>query len=101
MTFEEFQKTLDDAKPADGLTPSLHALWLDAKGDWSGAHGLVDDPRTSDEARVHAYLHRKEGDLSNARYWYRRAGATPATGTLESEWEDLVRALVSGRTAKQ
>src|SRR5262245_12909959 len=98
MTFEEFQASVtgDDAPPAS-LSPPLRALWLDGKGDWAGAHGTVDSLETREAARVHAYLHRKEGDLDNARYWYGRAGAAPAAEpeSLEREWEHVVRALLS------
>lgn len=96
VTLDEFRATLSEGEPPAGLSAALRALWLDAKGDWSGAHGLVDDPRTTEEARVHAYLHRKEGDLSNARYWYRHAGSKPATGPLDVEWETLVREQLRG-----
>jgi hypothetical protein len=94
MTLDEFRATLADVDPPAGLGAPLRALWLEAKGDWKGAHALVDDPRNSAEARVHAYLHRKEGDLSNARYWYRHAGMEPASGSLEAEWESVVTDLL-------
>src|SRR5262245_1742815 len=97
MDLEEFRSTLTRAKPPANLSTPLRALWLDAKGDWNAAHALVDDPDDSVEARVHAYLHRKEGDLSNARYWYAHAGAKPVTGPLEKEWEALVRDLLAGK----
>jgi hypothetical protein len=96
MTFEDFRASLaTDGEPPAPLSAPLRALWLDGKGDWAAAHGTVDDLETKAAARVHAYLHRKEGDLDNARYWYRRAGAEPATGSLESEWAELVRALIA------
>jgi hypothetical protein len=98
MNFEEFRSTLGKPKPPASLTTPLRALWLDAKGDWKGAHDLVDDPNDSVEARVHAYLHRKEGDLANARYWYRYAGAKAVTDSLEAEWESLVRELLAEKT---
>jgi hypothetical protein len=44
---------------------------------------------------VHAYLHRKEGDLGNAGYWYRRAGQPVATTTLADEWAEIVTTLLS------
>jgi hypothetical protein len=94
MTLDEFRATLAEVEPPAGLGAPLRALWLDAKGDWKGAHALVDDPRNSAEARVHAYLHRKEGDLSNARYWYRHAGVEPVTGSLETEWASLTQGLL-------
>ena len=55
------------------LSPLLLALWHDAKGDWDGAHRVAQDVDGENAAWVHAYLHRKEGDASNADYWYRRA----------------------------
>jgi hypothetical protein len=96
MTFEEFRASLAaDREPPAGLSAPLRALWLDGKGDWAAAHGTVDDLETPDAARVHAYIHRKEPDPDNARYWYRRAGVEPATESLEREWEQLVRALLT------
>ena len=95
MTFLEFRASLASRdEPPAGLSAPLRALWLDGKGDWAAAHGTVDDLETTTAARVHAYIHRKEGDLDNARYWYRRAGAQPSTAALESEWAELVRALL-------
>jgi len=46
-------------------------------------------------AAVHAYLHRKEGDLSNAGYWYARAGRAMPVGTLEAEWRALAEELLA------
>jgi hypothetical protein len=66
-------------------------LWLDRKGDFAGAHAIAQDVHTEDGARVHAYLHRKEGDLPNAQYWYGKAHCQAARGSLEAEWEALVR----------
>jgi hypothetical protein len=85
------------AQPAD-LAPPLAGLWWDAAGDWKRAHEAVQEDEGPDGAWVHAYLHRKEGDLGNAGYWYRRAGRSPATGTLDAEWEAIVAALL-GRVA--
>jgi hypothetical protein len=36
----------------------------------------------------------QEGDLDNARYWYRKAKRPEATGPLEAEWETIVDALL-------
>ena len=49
-----------------------------------------------DAAWVHAYLHRVEGDLGNAGYWYRRAGKPVASGPVEAEWDRVVSALLEG-----
>ena len=91
MTFEEFSASLAGGEPPDGLSPTLRALWFDGKGNWADAHAVAQDIETEAGARIHAYLHRKEGDLANARYWYRRAGRTPDDGPLEGEWAALVR----------
>ena len=75
------------------LQGPLLALWLDRQGGWERAHEAVQAVGGPDAAWVHAYLHRKEGDRANADYWYRRAGQPAAQGSLEAEWEALVRDL--------
>jgi len=94
MTLQQFRDSLGhDAPPL--LPPLLRALWHDAKGDWDAAHRVAQDVGDPDGAWVHAYLHRKEGDLSNAAYWYRHAGRPVATGEFSAEWEQLCRALLA------
>jgi hypothetical protein len=93
MTLAEFKASLSgEAPPA--LAPPLLGLWYDARGDWDKAHQTVQNDDSPESAWVHAYLHRKEGDLSNAHYWYRRAGKPPYNGSLESEWEQIAAALL-------
>jgi hypothetical protein len=96
MTIEEFRQSIStqNAPPA-GLSPLLQALWHDARGDWDRAHQLAQDVETNDGAWVHAYLHRKEGDASNAGYWYRRASRPMFTGSLEDEWAGIAEALLA------
>ena len=94
MTVEEFEKSGDE--PA-GLTPPLRALWNDARGDWEAAHRIAQEGDSPDAAWVHAYLHRKEGDISNARYWYARAGRTALRGSFEEEWRDVVSKLLTSK----
>jgi hypothetical protein len=89
MTVESFEAA--DAGEFEG---ALLALWWDAKGDWARAHEIAQDVEGADGAWVHAYLHRREGDLSNAGYWYRRAGRRVATGDLRVEWEAMVGELL-------
>lgn len=89
MTEEEFKQDLENPQPKPGLSIYLEALWWDAKGDWQQAHDLVDQNTDKDSAHIHAYLHRVEGDLWNARYWYDRAEEPVFEGTLEEEWESL------------
>jgi len=96
MDLATFKRSLQQDAPPDGLTPALQALWWDAKGDWDQAHGCIDDEPGKDAARVHAYLHRKEGDQGNAGYWYGTAGVSPFTGTLDAEWTELAAARLKG-----
>jgi hypothetical protein len=93
----EFKASVSGAAPAPGLDAPLAALWWAAKGGWDQAHKIVQDEETTDAAWVHAYLHRVEGDLGNAGYWYRRAAKPVATGSLEVEWEQMVSKLLEGR----
>lgn len=96
MNFQEFQESLARENPPAASSAPLKALWLDARGRWDDAHQAVQDDESREAAWVHAYLHRKEGDLSNARYWYARAGRPAADTGLDEEWESLAREL-SGR----
>jgi len=94
MDFQSFRDSLANAEPPPGLPPALAALWWDAKGDWDRAHEHAQEREDADGMRVHAYLHRKEGDEPNAHYWYRRAAATPSTLSLDAEWEELARGFL-------
>jgi hypothetical protein len=87
------KSTLSNAAPDGTLAPPLAALWWAAKGEWDAAHKIVQDENDANSAWVHAYLHRVEGDLSNAGYWYRQAGQPVATDSLENEWERIVSTL--------
>jgi hypothetical protein len=89
-----FIASLDGAAPAPDLNAPLRGLWWAAKGDWDRAHQIVQDDSGRDAAWVHAYLHRVEGDLGNAAYWYRQAGRPAAKDSLEAEWEQMVSALL-------
>ncbi len=92
----EFRASVAEEGPPIGLSAPLAALWWDAKGNWTRSHALVDDLETVDGMAVHAYLHRKEGQASNADYWYQRAGRRFHRPALEAEWQALVEALLSG-----
>jgi len=92
----DFKASLSAAAPAPALSPPLAALWWAAKGDWNAAHSIVQDENTREAAWVHAYLHRVEGDLGNAGYWYRRAGQGVANDALDAEWERIASALLGG-----
>ena len=93
MTLDDF---LAAPAPPAGLSLALQGLWWDAKGDWAEAHRCAQDQDDRIGAAVHAYLHRKEGDLPNAGYWYSRAGRRMPAGTLEAEWAALTEELLAG-----
>jgi hypothetical protein len=95
----DFRASLSRTASAPGLEPPLAALWWAANGQWDQAHAIVQDEASADAAWVHAYLHRVEGDLGNAGYWYRQAGQPLAKDSLEAEWERIVSALLGGRKA--
>src|SRR5262245_41198568 len=97
MNLQEFKASLSQDTPPAGVSPLLQALWQEAKGNWAVAHELTQQQNNPDGAWVHAYLHRQEGDLPNAGYWYTRAGRPVSNVSLEQEWEEIVRALISGQ----
>lgn len=94
MTLEEFRKTLAQQAPPSELSLALRAMWEDAKGNWNTAHEIAQSIDTRAGSWIHGYLHRKEGDLANAGYWYRRAAQTTAHDTLEEEWARIVTELL-------
>lgn len=95
MDIDEFRASFSGKTPPQGLPKELQALWFDANGDWDRAHKIVQSQKGEAAAAVHAYLHRKEGNYSNADYWYERAHRERPRGPLEKEWETLVEALLN------
>jgi hypothetical protein len=94
ITLEEFLAMKDAGTVPDDIPPLLQALLLDADGDWASAHSIAQKEYHSDGSWVHAYLHRKEGDLGNADYWYRSAGRNFPDLSLEEEWEYIAMELL-------
>jgi hypothetical protein len=99
VSIADFRASLSGASPTPALAPALAALWWAAKGDWDKAHKIVQDEPTREAAWAHAYLHRVDGDLGNAGYWYRQAGRPVAKDSLEAEWERIVSALIEDDNA--
>src|SRR5215813_6408752 len=95
MTLSEYKRSLAGGKPPATLSPALLALWWAGKDDWDKAHRIVMDEGGKDCAWVHAHLHRVEGDLENARYWYRQAGKPAASGALPAEWAAIASELLA------
>lgn len=94
MTLQEFKDSLHHGAMPAGLSAALQALWQAGKGDWNAAHAITQAQGDPDVDWVHAYLHREEGDLNNAGYWYRRAAKPVATQSLAEEWDDMATALL-------
>jgi hypothetical protein len=93
MTLSAFLESLSQATPPAGISTYLASLWWEGKGNWQKAHDIIEHLDGDTAAWVHAYLHRKEGDRSNARYWYSRAGRSMPEVSLELEWKDMVTVL--------
>lgn len=92
MEYSEFIKSLSANDPSESMPILLKALWFDAKGNWEKAHNIAqlkEGNRQYD--RIHAYLHRKEGDTFNATYWYNRIKLSLPSESLSAEWEALVK----------
>jgi hypothetical protein len=96
--FERFRVSLRSTVPPAGLTRALVGLWYDGCGDWESAHLEVQKGGGVDEAWVHAYLHRKEGDLANAAYWYCRCDQTQSSESLDEEWCQIATSLLARTT---
>jgi hypothetical protein len=94
MTYTDFINSLQQRTVPAGLALHLQSLWHDAQGHWEEAHALIQDEEDRFSARLHAYLHRKEGDRFNADYWYQRAGTRRPDISLEEEWQLLVKILL-------
>jgi hypothetical protein len=94
MNLSQFRTSLANPKPPAGLAPALTALWWAGKDHWEKAHNIVMDESGKDCAWVHAYLHRVEGDLENARYWYRRAQRPVASKPFAAEWDAIAEILL-------
>jgi len=95
MKFEEFTESVTGPKPRPDLSDPLASLWWDKKGDWGRAHSIAQEIPTVQGSAVHAYLHREEGVLWNADYWYKRAGRQRPDMPLEEEWRQLVLEMLA------
>ncbi len=98
MNAADFRQNLRDAAPPADLNGPLRALWWAGMGDWDQAHRIVRDDASREAAWVHAYLHRVEGDIPNARYWYAQARRPESRAPLDAEWDEIVAALLSAAT---
>ena len=95
MDLATFKNSVQQNDPPAGLSTALQALWQDAKGEWDEAHRLAQESPDPIGAWVHAYLHRVEGDESNAGYWYKRAQRPHSKAPLPEEWDEIATALLA------
>jgi hypothetical protein len=94
-TLADFVKSLSTDTPPSGVSEELQALWYDGKGDWGKAHDIAQDIYNDNGSWIHAYLHRKEGDIQNAHYWYRKAGKSLPSVSLNVEWLQLCEYFIT------
>jgi hypothetical protein len=94
MDYEQFVGSLSGNQPPADISLLLKALWYDGKDDWQSSHNVAQDINDRHGSWIHAYLHRKEGDLPNARYWYHKAGKNEPLVSLQEEWKMLVRSFL-------
>lgn len=102
MTANELaHSAANDPTAPDGLSPVAKTLWFARAGQWDAAHDLCQDLPGVAGSWIHAYLHREEGDDSNAAYWYSRAGKRmPASSLmLDEEWLQIAESLLDGKEA--
>ena len=99
LTASEIARAARESRlPSERLSPALRVMWLAAAGQWDRAHEECQQlPRPWAEW-IHAHLHRQEGDLGNAAYWYQRAGKKmpKPSISIEAEWLHLTELLLSG-----
>jgi len=94
MQYEHFIKLTEASQPPHLLTGIQLALWYAYKDNWDMAHRIVQDINTQTASWIHAYLHRVEGDLSNANYWYNRAGKKSSNESLEIELNTIIKSIL-------
>jgi len=95
MTFDEYFASIKNEQPSSEFSETLTSLWWDQKGDWNRAHSIAQEIPTTLGSAVHAYLHREEGVLWNADYWYSHADRIRPDISLEEEWKQLVEEMLA------
>jgi hypothetical protein len=95
VTLEELNVSIKTGVAPTSASKPVMALWHDARGDWEKAHECAQSDSSREAAWVHAYLHRKEGDSSNAAYWYSRAARTVSNVPLDQEWSSIAQELLA------
>jgi len=89
-----FLDSLKTGKPPADAVPLLQAVWHGLHGAREAAHQIAQEDTGAEGAWVHGWLHRMEGDLVNARYWYRQARRDVAEGDLREEGKAIAAFLL-------
>ena len=92
--FDAFLLSLDQDEATPFATPMLRAIWHGLRGEWHAAHELAQGQDDAAGAWVDAWLHRIEGDLGNADYWYRRAQRPSRRDDTRTEGLAIARELI-------
>ena len=95
MKYDNFIKLSKESEPSKKLSGIYLAIWYVVKDNWDLAHNIVQDINTETASWIHAYLHRVEGDIDNAHYWYNRANKEPSSESLGSELNDIMTSILS------
>ena len=95
MQYDDFIKLTKESQPSDKLSGIHLAIWYAVKDNWDMAHNIIQEIKTENASWIHAYLHRVEGDIDNANYWYNRSRKEPCTKSLKSELDSIIRFLFS------
>ena len=93
MQYEDFIKLTKESEPSDKLAEIHLAIWYAVKDNWDMAHKIVQDINTKTASWIHAYLHRVEGDIGNAQYWYNRAKKESSSESFETELNDIIKSV--------
>ena len=91
MNYNTFITSIKSGFPPDELTKPELAMWHAMNDNWNSAHHTAQSIKNELGAWIHAYLHRIEGDIENANYWYKRASRLPSQNTLKDEAEEIIR----------
>ena len=93
MTYDNFIQLTQKDTPPNELDRIHLALWYIMKDNWDMTHNIAQDINTETASWIHAYLHRQEGDISNAHYWYSRAGKDAYSGDLKPELDKIIKTV--------
>ncbi|QES91024.1 hypothetical protein E0W69_018615 [Rhizosphaericola mali] len=94
MDFSSFLQSLNNHQPTEDFSAELQALWWIRKDQWNIAHDMVQNLSSKNAALIHALLHKIEGDIWNANYWYANANSNNPNISIEKEWENLVKKIL-------